>query len=725
MRITALLRLEAGVAAAAIMATTSGGAFAQSSAQPQNSASTAEANGEIVVTARRREESLQSVPAAVTSIGANFLQERSVSDLRDLNGLMPNVNVQGATTSASSSQIFMRGTGVDTTGFGADPTVGIYLDDVSIGRLVGSLVGALDIERVEVLRGPQGTLYGRNSTAGAVKYVTRKPELNENSGKLSATVGTKGRRDFRGIVNLVLVPGELALRIAAQTRDTDGYIKLFDAAGNNTGLKGNAMHAQDYRASLRYQPTSDLTIDLAGDYTHNRSGIQSVTPTNCTGLNGQFVRCPLYYNDPFASFVGPYSPDRPKFDGGGSALTVNYDLGFANLKSVTSYRAFRDVFAAALFGKPPPFTQVNFDQTLKQNQFQQEIQLSSSRGDLINYTVGAFFYRERIRSIYVSQSPAITTIPRLNNDRQVSKSLAAFGEIYISPLEGLEFTIGGRVTRDSRHVDRVLDNPPIGPTPDVFTTVSLKSTTFTPKLGVKYQTGPFMFYGTYSQGYRAPGVITANPSNISAMQATYQKEEETSYEVGIKSSWLDGLATLNVAAFTARYDNLQATQIVGASTVVVSANARIKGVEAEASIKPTEGLRLFGIMGLLRTSYIGPPPAGNPFATKLKHSPETTFTLGFDYSHELGSEGGEVFIGSSWSHTGQAERTVQNNADQRSPAYDLVDARIGYRNKADNWSITAGANNLTNEIYGLLGGSNQTRSYQPSRRLFLTAEVGF
>jgi len=363
-------------------------------------------SGDIVVTARRREESLQSVPTAITALSSKALESRSITDVRQLSGFSPNVNIQSAVGSASGAQIFLRGVGLDATGFTSDPNVGIYLDDIFIGRLVGSLVGALDLERIEILRGPQGTLYGRNSTAGAVKYVTRKPDLDENSGKLSATLGSQARRTFRGGANLVIKPGVLALRLEAQTRDEDGYVKLFDAAGKDTGMRANATHAQDYRAALRYRPDPNLTIDLTGDYSVNHPGLQVLTAVNCNilprvaGLGadgkpalisaGQFQSCPYYYGAPNTAFVGIYPPNDPLLRSGGGSATVSYDLGFATLKYVGGYRGFHDIQARALNAAPPPEQTNNQRQDLQQRQWQQELQLSGNAADWLGFTVGLF-----------------------------------------------------------------------------------------------------------------------------------------------------------------------------------------------------------------------------------------------------------------------------------------------------------------------------------------------
>ncbi|MGK2908283.1 MAG: TonB-dependent receptor [Sphingobium sp.] len=701
-------------------------------------------DGAILVTARRREETLMDVPIAIATVDSKSLESKAVNDLRALDGFVPNVNIQAATTSASSAQIFLRGVGVDDVGFGTDPNVGVYMDDVFIGRLVGSLAGALDLERIEVLRGPQGTLYGRNSTGGAVKFVTRKPNLNDSSAKISATLGTDDRRDFKANANIVLSPGKAALILAVQTRDQDGYIKLVDTAGKDTGDRANGVSAQDYRAALRLVPIDALTIDIAADYTRNRSGIQAVTPTDCASLGprpgivtnaagtyvpgnvsaGQFERCPLYYGDPYTAFRGPFPENDPRFDSAGLASTVNWDTSLGTVKWVSSYRGFRDVFASSLWGKPPPVTQVNLRARLKQRQIQQEVQLASSNGELFDYTVGLFYFREKVHSLYQSQIGTLATVPRLNDDSQISNSYAVFGEFYIRPLEGLEITLGGRYSLDRRSVDRTLYSAITNTVPTATYATKIKSNKFTPKLGVSYDTGPVLLFASFTEGYRTPGFITSNPGNLVGMALQSKMETEKSIEGGFKAKLLDNKLNVSATVFSAKYNNLQATLTANGITQVVTSDAKIEGLEFETNYRPVRGLSLFANAGLMKTKYTS-PPAGQPYARDLKHAPGHNFVVGGLYETAIGELPGTFFLGGDVSVTGKAWRNVANTIDQQSDGYELATARFGYRADQDRWSITVGGTNLLDKTYYMLGIENQARAYQPGRRIYATLETRF
>lgn len=718
--------------------------LAQDGAAPQAEAPNA---SDIVVTARKRAETLQDVPTTITAVGEAALESRAVTDIRSLSGFIPNVTVEAATTSSSASQIFLRGIGIDNTGFNTDPTVGVYLDDVFVGRLIGSMLGAIDLERVEVLRGPQGSLYGRNSTAGAVKYVTKKPDLDDTKASLSATIGSFDRSTFRGSVNLALIPGKLGLLVSAQRHKETGYMTLVDAQGLDTGLKGNGRDVQDYRAALRYKPTNELTIDIAGDYSHNRSGLQATTPTNCSALGtrpgtvfnsttgefvpgnvnaGQFERCPLLYNDPYKAYIGPFDYNAPRYDSAGIAATIAYDLGFATVKSVSGYRGFTDVFASVLYGKPAPFLQVNLLNRLKQRQFQQELQISSNGEGLIGYTAGLFYYYEDIFSDYRSQvySGNITPpSPRVNDDTQKTNSYAVYGELYVRPLEGLEVTLGGRMSWDRKSVDRKIFANEQATTPTFTYQGKISTSKFTPKFGVSYKlTRDIMVFGSYSEGYRAAGWANTSPSTLANLALEFGNETETSYEAGIKSQWFDRKLTLNLSAFSAKYENLQATLVVAGETVVTTADVRIRGIELEGSVRPLRGLNIFGNMALMDDKYLK-PPRGLFYAHHLKHLAKGSFLIGADYETSLGELPGTFFIGGDYRYSSSAFRNVVNSIDNQSDAFGLVGARAGYRSEGDRWSLTVGGTNLTDKVYYLLGSENQARQYQQPRRIFATLAV--
>ena len=734
---TMALQMASLAAALALPLAAPGQAHAQTT--PEASPSATEID-EVIVTARRRDERLQDVPQAVTAFEGETLADKGVTDVRALAGIIPNVTIEFATTSSSSTQIFMRGVGIDSTGFNVDPSVGVYVDDIFMGRLVGSNVNPMDIERIEVLRGPQGTLYGRSSTAGALKYVTVKPDVDNFLTRLMATVGTDEQRDYGAIVNIPLIEGQLGLRLSAQQLTREGYITLRDAAGVATGDMANGVDRLNLRGALRYQPTDDLTIDLTASYTDDQSGLQASTPINCAALPlvpgilgsgapglinaGQFRNCPrTYAGSPYQSFQGPFPFDDPEFQQTMLTGTVAWNVGGGTFRSITGYRDFSDIFSSHITGAPPPNLQINLRQVSDQSQFQQEFQYSAEIGDNFDYVVGLFYYTEDIQASYSTQVGTLATVPYRNEDQQTSTSTAVYGEAYFRPMDRVEITVGGRYSQDSRSVDRaILLSPYIVPL-GTFSG-SIDSEDFSPRIGVNYDTGPVMLYATYSEGYRPPGFVNTSPSAVSALGQQFEQETETMWEVGFKSSWFDNHFTWNLSAFDGHYDNFEATLLVAGVTVAVVSDADISGVESEMVWRPIRGLSMFANGSTFDSTYTTPPP-GQPYAVELKHAPPWTASFGGSYDFSLGQIPGEFFIGADSTTTPATYRNVANTQSNRSEQYTLVTARLGYRSGDGRWTATVGGANLLNEEYWNLGTANRSQSFQPPRRVYVSVTAAF
>jgi iron complex outermembrane recepter protein len=280
---------------------------------------------EVTVTARKRAESLQDVPVAVTSIGAEAADRQQFSSLRDINFSVPNLSVFNNQSTVISSATFIRGVGQDDSTPVQEQGVATYLDDVYLPRAQGGLLDLLDFERIEVLRGPQGTLYGRNSSGGALKFVTRAPSLDETRLLAQATFGRYDRRDFGVSASVPLIEGSVGFRADFVSRDRDGYITQ-----ESTGNDVSRVDRQTGRVALRWEPSDALRVDWSADATRDRSGLQGGTPIQ-PDPNGNLPRGygPIY-GDLYVT--GADVPDFNEFDGEGTALTVAYSLGRAELK---------------------------------------------------------------------------------------------------------------------------------------------------------------------------------------------------------------------------------------------------------------------------------------------------------------------------------------------------------------------------------------------------------
>jgi iron complex outermembrane receptor protein len=404
---------------AALLATpfTAQAQTAQASGEGQSAEAASDAGtNDIIVTARRTNERLQDVPVAVTAFGSDALAARNVDTLDQVARFTPNIRFDGAAALSGgnyNATVFIRGVGQNDFAIFSDPGVGFYVDDVYYARSIGGVMDAVDIASVQVLRGPQGTLFGKNTIGGAMVITTARPKLDVFEGKLEATYGSFDRIDVKGAVNIPLVEGKVALRLSGATLNRDGYVKrLYDG-----GTQGNR-NAQMVRGTLRLAPTDTLTIDIGGDYTRAREnsapsdllavanvpGITGtpfltnynrfVAPTlGITAPNGQNTLNASYITaSPFETWAG--GPNRNDLDLWGTQGTVALELGQVTLKSITAYRDMKAYFTRD--GDNTPFT---FRQTTnrdKQWQFSQELQASGKvLDDKLSFVVGGYYFKEK------------------------------------------------------------------------------------------------------------------------------------------------------------------------------------------------------------------------------------------------------------------------------------------------------------------------------------------
>ncbi|MFN3314879.1 MAG: TonB-dependent receptor, partial [Hyphomonas sp.] len=331
--------------------------------------------GAVTVTAQRVEENLQDVPVAVTALDASVLEDRQVGDLLDLQALVPNINMATNTGTANAARIFLRGVGEDESRGAVDQAVGIYVDGVYVGRSVGSLFDVVDLASIEVLRGPQGTLYGRNTIGGAIKLTSIRPQF-ENSGDLRATVGNNGRFDLRGTGNLQLADNT-ALRLTGLLRERDGFHDVIPNGGNAGEGRGGVggTHIMALRGSLYTEFSPEWSLQITADQTIDRSDPipDSVAP-GFDADNDIFTIEPVPGTTCTAgsTAIGCFTGYDQRARTAGISATLNGDIGGLDFTSITAYRELEDNLVTRI-GSP-------FRQETDQNQFSQEFTLGSSRG---------------------------------------------------------------------------------------------------------------------------------------------------------------------------------------------------------------------------------------------------------------------------------------------------------------------------------------------------------
>jgi iron complex outermembrane receptor protein len=591
-------------------------AFAADAAKPADQGGNVV--GEVVVTAQFREQSLQKTPIAITAVNAKMLESRNQTDISQVAGQAPNVTLEPNGAAFGSSMVaFIRGIGQTDFDLALEPGVGIYVDDVNYATLTGSVLDLLDLDRVEILRGPQGTLAGRNSIGGAIKLYSKKP-TGEGGGFLEGTYGSLNRIDARGAADVTLKPDELFMRVSFASKHHDGYVTRLDYACTHPGsnlpthsvgdgcvLGHDGSQAFDAaRVALRWIPSEKLEVNLAADATNDQSGVQANTIlktapgslgslTYTTGVNGQpvFFGPQFLPTDPYTSYAtytsnagsaifgpNPYGPITVPpinhFRGWGVEGNIDWKLApNLRLTSITAFRDYSNQFAEQTDASP-----VGVEILLQRNvdrQISQEFRLNGSFGSAIDYTLGGF---------YMHQSGGLNARVGLpwvgfdfihGPDSTVSRTEAVFGNAEWHVTDKLNIVGGIRYSDDRktytyyRHNADGSDTSPCNPpgAPYVYnclvygvngTSSTFKGTRLDYRVDVDYHfTSNVMGYVETSTGYKGGGV---NPRPFYPSQdLSFQPETLTAYELGVKTNLFDNHARLNLSAFYNNYNNIQLT----------------------------------------------------------------------------------------------------------------------------------------------------------------------
>jgi iron complex outermembrane receptor protein len=576
---------------------------------------------EVVVTAQFREQNLQQTPIAITAVTAEMLESRNQTDISQVAGQAPNVTLQPNGAAFGSSMVaFIRGVGQTDFNLALEPGVGIYVDDVYYATLTGSLLDLLDLERVEVLRGPQGTLAGKNSIGGAIKLFSKKP-TGEGGGYLEATVGSLNRIDARGAVDFRLSEN-WAARASFSSKHHDGFVRRLDYACTHpgSGLRGLNVGAgcelgrdgaQAYNAgrlALRWRPNDVVDFNLAADITNDQSGVQANTLIKVGGqplgqltftrdVNGnpvffgaQFLPYgpesldPNQPNDPYLSYAtyfsdaesalfgdDPYAPVAVPpinhFDTWGISGDLDWQLSEnMTLSSITAYRKYVNQFAEQTDASPIG-VQILL-QRQHHNQFSQEIRLSGTSGTALDYTVGAF-YLDQDGGLNARVGLPWVAFDFIHGpDSTPAETKAIFANVEWHATDQLTLGGGARYsdeTKDYTYLRHNADGTDVTPTGYNAlvaglngSTAHFEGTRTDWRVHLNYQINPdLMSYVQTSTGYKGGGV---NPRPFIPPQTlSFEPETLTAYELGFKSNLFGQRMRLNLAAFFNDYEDIQLT----------------------------------------------------------------------------------------------------------------------------------------------------------------------
>jgi iron complex outermembrane receptor protein len=563
---------------------------------------------EIVVTAQRREENLQEVPIAVSSFSASELTASRISTIENVALKTPNFTLVPQASGNTTYGVAMRGVALTDSVITADSPVGIYVDGVVVSKMAGGIFDFVDLERVEVLRGPQGTLYGRNTPAGAINLVSRKPS-GEWGFDATAGLGNYSQKEVRVGVDTATADlgglGKLSARISGRYLDRDGWAK-----NTSTGDDLDSRHRVGGRLSLRWQPSDSVTVDYAFDKLDIKEQPPAAQLTaDFTGFLAGFVNTSrqdefaLSYNLPPPA-PGFFSIDRTdtQLDIEGHTLTAEWEVSPAlTVKSITGYREFDDEEPTDFDGTPIAWADFNVYQSLET--FSEELQLiGSALDDRIRYVTGLYYYDEKadVRAPGVFGFGTVKQEPQFKTN---NSSWAAYAQIDWNPEvldRKLTLTGGLRYTQDEREMTdhHVFVNDAIDLT-DVDK-VSKDFDKVTPSFTAAYQvTTDANVYFRYAEGYRSGG-FNGRSSTPDQVATAFEPETLNAYEVGLKSLLWDRRLQLNVAAFLSDYEDLQQVLTAPTSTGVGFQTTNdnvgkitITGVEVETRLAATDNLEFY------------------------------------------------------------------------------------------------------------------------------------
>lgn len=627
---------------------------------------------EIVVTAQRREERLLEVPIAISAVTSELLEDAGAAQLSDILDSTPGV---GIVDDGSGTQ-FIQIRGINST-YGNAP-VGYYLDEMPfsyIGNTQLPDVRTYDLERIEILRGPQGTLYGEGSIGGTIRILTKDPNLDSFQAgiDLDGAGTTDGEESYaaRGMVNVPVKEGVAALRLVASYEDYGGWVD-----NSVTGIEDqNGREVDNYRGKFRWAPTEDLDIVLSAWHTkHDAVGNSESLPDRTT----------------------PVNPDAVEMEYDLYSAIIRYSFGGVDLVSATSYMEYSNDYVSEFFAAP--FT-IFEDQDL----LAQELRLTSTGDGAFRWTAGLFYRDIDRRTLTNLAAFAIT-----QDQTQESQSWAVFGEATWSLLDRrLDLTVGARYFED----DRVFREP-VSPAqlaliqafyPDFTGSAETKFDTFNPRFNVAYRVNDdWLVYGNVAKGFRTGQVQPVISLFLSAragvrIPTSIDPEELWSYEIGTKGSFMDGRAVLESAVYYNDWKDIQTLVVLNPTPrvagLVNGGTARTVGIEASLTLQPVDNLTLQFAGGYVDAQYTQaitgtPVQDGDP----IVGVPDTTLAASATWRWPLAASFGG-FVRGGVQYT--SEREDPASGFQPSDSTTTVDLRLGLEGGA--WGAYLYGDNLTDE----------------------------
>jgi len=692
---------------------------------PASSEHEAKTLDDVVVTARRREETIQDVPIAVSAFTAQALEKLNVRDLSDLDANVPNLTVYAARGSNTTLTAYIRGVGQSDPLWGVDPGVGLYMDDVYIARPQGALLDVFDVERVEVLRGPQGTLYGKNTIGGAIKYVSKglDPDFN---GSAQVTVGNYGQKDLKFAIGGGLGEGALRGRIALATLNNDGF-------GKNiiTGDPVSDKNILAWRASIGAYVNDDINFQFAIDQVQDDSGVRGARMLEMNR-----------YDPILTPGTGPFLPMDSRYDvrNGmpnvnettlrGASLTANWRMNdnwtfkyiVAKRESDTETNIDFDV-------TPDPITDVKA--FYNDEQVTNEIQLNFDGGGRARGVIGLYSFDGyaggQVLNNFFNLSFGDT------QGKVFTESLALYADWTFDLTDRVSLDVGARWTDEDKHAivfNRAYSDATFqhqtAVAADFDKTVSFSN--ISPKVSLDFQaTDNVLLYALASRGFKSGGYnIRANSIAVPRSAEPFDDEQVDSFEIGSKMGFLDDRLLLNLSAFHNKYKDMQLsvfTQLPEGGFFGDFTNAgkgTVQGVEAEWQFFPTEHFGITGNLAWLDAKYdeylFFDPSIGQTIniadEEKFTNAPEFSGTINLEFRTNVGA--GNLLARVGYTYQDDVIATTETRRQTTPPlsqfgrppisqdAYGLLGASVIW-SLDDHWTLTLQGSNLTDKEYLVTG----------------------
>jgi iron complex outermembrane receptor protein len=697
---------------------------------------------ETVVTAEKREQSLQDVPISIVAMGVDTLEKFGIDEIEDIGAKVPNVITNEYFGIATTFRSFIRGVGAVTVEVTQDPAVALYTDGIYVGSSFGGSFEASDLERIEILRGPQGTLYGRNATGGAINLISRKPEIGEFTFSQSLTAGDYGRFKSNTGINVPL-GDSTAARLSLLVSERDGLVE-------NTGV-GDDWGKEDRtagRLALRTEPTDTLLVDFAAEVTKikDTARYSQVLDGYAKSVAGTGTPVVVPLGPPGAPVANIYYPDPitdDRLDKGysifdvqpddntvwGSSLTVAWELSDnMQFKSITGYRdvdakQFTQVTGTVqtyleIPGVPfpvgPSTLGTGGEYRQKFTQVTQEFQLigdTDFMGGDVEYVSGIYYYYDDSKNEDLSASISGQKLPGTDETETENKSIAVYGQGTYTPAgSAFHITVGARYSDDQRKAVRNNTN---SSNPFIDTQYKKDFSNFSPSLTVAYDLTDYVnIYGSVVTGYRSGGTSTLSYEDF-LFQEGADEETIISYEIGIKGEYWDRRVRLNAAVFDMEYQDYQGSIQTGPTPAdrdnLNLGDATIRGAELDLTALLSESFTLTLAGGYLDSSLgkssidpdTGAPPT--PLVDELPYAPELSYNASLDYAHDVFN--GLLFEANiNYYYQDESESGIVVGTSNRNDKYGLLDASVSlsqFRLANGDVKLTLWGRNLTDEEYAV------------------------